>query len=38
MRPEFRVGTDNYFDAISVEGIITYDILKKEDYEFLRGT
>ncbi len=37
IRPELRVGTDNYFDAISVEGIITYDILKKEDYEFYAG-
>lgn len=37
IRPELRIGTDNYFDAISVEGIITYDILKKEDYEFYAG-
>lgn len=37
IRPELRIGTDNYFDAISVEGVITYDILKKEDYEFYAG-
>ena len=37
LRPELRIGTDNYFDAISVEGIVSYDILKKEDYEFYAG-
>lgn len=37
IRTELRVGTDNYFDAVSVEGIITYDVLKKEDYEFYAG-
>jgi len=37
LRPELRIGTDNYLDAISVEGIVSYDILKKEDYEFYAG-
>ena len=37
VRPELRVGTDNYFEALSAEGVITYDILKKEDYEFYAG-
>ncbi len=37
IRAELRVGTDIYFDAISVEGVMTYDILKKEDYEFYAG-
>lgn len=37
LRPELRLGTDNYFNATSVEGILTYDLLKKEDYEFYAG-
>lgn len=37
IRTELRVGTDNYFEAIFVEGIITYDLLKKEEYEFYAG-
>ena len=36
-RPEFRIGTDTYFDDFSVEGIVTYDILNKPDYEFYAG-
>lgn len=37
LRPEIRIGTDNYFDNISVEIIATYDILNKQDYEFYAG-
>ena len=37
LRPELRIGTDTYFEEISVEGIITYDILNKEDYEVYAG-
>jgi len=37
IRPELRIGTDNYFEDISVEGILTYDLLNKEDYEFYAG-
>jgi hypothetical protein len=37
LRPELRIGTDNYFEEISVEGIITYDILNKADYEVYAG-
>ncbi len=37
IRPELRISTDNYFEDISVEGILTYDILNKEDYEFYGG-
>lgn len=37
IRPELRIGTDNYFESISIEGILTYDLLKKEDYEFYAG-
>jgi hypothetical protein len=33
-RPELRVGTDNYFDALSVEAIVSYDIINKADFEF----
>jgi len=36
-RPEFRIGTDNYFEAMSVEGIITHDFFNKEDYELYAG-
>ncbi len=36
-RPEVRLGTDTFFDNVSVEGIVTYDILNKEDYEFYAG-
>ena len=37
IRPELRVGTDTFFEDISLEGVITYDILKKEEYEFYTG-
>jgi hypothetical protein len=37
IRPELRIGTDNYFEELSVEVIATYDILKKEGYEFYAG-
>ena len=36
-RQEFRVGTDTFFQDISIEGIVTYDILNKPDYEFYAG-
>jgi len=36
-RPEIRVGTDNYFEDLSIEGILTYDILNKDAYEFYVG-
>jgi len=36
-RPEVRIGTDNYFEDLSVEGIFTYDILNKDNYEFYGG-
>ncbi len=32
-----RIGTDDYFENISMEGIITYDFLNKDDYEFYAG-
>lgn len=37
LRPEIRVGTDNYFDALSIEGILTYDLSKKQEYDFYAG-
>jgi hypothetical protein len=37
LRPEIRFGTDNYFEDISIEGVLTYDILNKEEYEFYGG-
>jgi hypothetical protein len=37
IRPEVRIGTDNYFENISIELIGTYDILNKTDYEFYAG-
>jgi len=37
IRPELRIGTDTYFEDISVEGIVTYDLINKEDYEFYAG-
>ena len=36
-RPEIRVGVDNYFEDISFEGILTYDIINNDDYEFYGG-
>lgn len=36
-RPEMRIGTDNYFDDISIEIVATYDILNKTSYEFYAG-
>lgn len=37
IRPEIRLGTDNYFDAMSIEGVLTYDFLRKEDYAIYGG-
>ena len=37
LRSEIRLGTDNYFDAMSIEGALTYDVSKKEDYEIYAG-
>ncbi|MEM5808233.1 MAG: hypothetical protein QW818_03820, partial [Candidatus Aenigmatarchaeota archaeon] len=36
-RPEIRFGTDNYFEDISLEGILTYDIINNDNYEFYGG-
>lgn len=37
LRAELRIGTDNYFENTSVEGVLTYDFIKNEDYEFYAG-
>jgi hypothetical protein len=37
LRPKLRIGTDNYFENLSIELMATYDILNKEDYEFYAG-
>ena len=37
LRPEVRVGTDTFLSDLSLEAIITYDILNKTDYEFYAG-
>ena len=36
-KPELRLGTDVYFEDVSVEVIATYDILDKDDYELYAG-
>jgi hypothetical protein len=36
-RPELRIATDRYFGDFSAEGVFTYDILNKDDYEFYGG-
>lgn len=36
-RPEFRISADNYFEALSAEAILTYDIVNKSDFEFYAG-
>ncbi len=37
IRPELRIGIDNYIEIISVEAVVTYDLIKKDDYEFYAG-
>jgi hypothetical protein len=37
LRPELRIGTDNYFDETSIEVVLTYDIVNKDDYELYAG-
>lgn len=35
--PELRLGTDQYLDIMSVEGVLTYQYLRKEDYQLYAG-
>lgn len=37
IRTELRLGTDFFFDRTPVEGVIVYNVLKNEDYEFYAG-
>jgi hypothetical protein len=37
IRPELRIGTDNYFNDLSGEVVVTYDIVNHDDYEFYAG-
>ena len=37
LRPELRIGTDNYFDETTIEAVVNYNIVKKEDYEVYAG-
>ncbi|QCK16614.1 hypothetical protein [Mangrovivirga cuniculi] len=36
-RPELRIGTDTFLEDVSLEGVVTYDLLDKTDYEFYAG-
>ncbi len=35
--PELRVGTDQFLDNLSIEGVVTYKFFQKEDYDFYGG-
>ena len=35
--PELRLGTDQFIDDISLEAVLTYKFLNKEDYDFYAG-
>ena len=37
IRPELRIGTDVHFEDLSIEGVVTYDILNMSEYEFYAG-
>ncbi len=37
IRPEVRIGTDQYFDNIALEAVVTYDLVKHNDYEIYAG-
>ena len=37
LRPELRVGTDNYFEETTLEAVITYDLAQKDEYEIYAG-
>ena len=37
LRPELRIGVDNFVDITAVEAVVTYDLLKNEDYELYAG-
>ncbi len=37
IRPEVRLGVDDFFDYMSLEGVVTYDFVEKDDFEFYAG-
>ena len=37
LRPELRIGTDLDFNDFTIEGILAYDIINTENYEFYLG-
>ncbi|WP_037318813.1 hypothetical protein [Salegentibacter sp. Hel_I_6] len=37
LTPELRLGTDQFISEMSLEAVLTYKFLKKEDYEFYGG-
>lgn len=37
LRPEVRIGMNTFFDDASIEGVLTYDVLNKDEYEFYAG-
>ena len=37
LRPELRIGTDNYFEETTLEAVVTYDLVEKPDYEVYAG-
>lgn len=36
-RPELRIAVDQYFEDLDVEGVVTYDFIEKEEFEFYAG-
>ena len=36
-RPEVRIGTDSFFNDLTFEAVVTYDILNKENVELYGG-
>lgn len=37
IRPEVRVGVDEFFKQMSLEGVVTYDFVEKDEFEFYAG-
>ncbi len=37
LRTELRISTDVYLEDVTAEGVLTYDFLKRLDYEFYGG-
>lgn len=37
LRPELRISLDTYFEDLSAEGVLCYDVVNNENYEFYAG-